>query len=94
MSFAPWQHDVYARLERSLREGRLAHALLFAGPARMGKAEVAQALAARLLCTSPVVEPSPHPSPGGRGGVGAERESLAGDVRRACGSCRYCHLIY
>ena len=53
MSFAPWQHDVYARLERSLREGRLAHALLFAGPARMGKAEVAQALAARLLCQSP-----------------------------------------
>jgi DNA polymerase-3 subunit delta' len=53
VSFAPWQHDVYARLERSLREGRLAHALLFAGPARMGKAEVAQALAARLLCQAP-----------------------------------------
>jgi DNA polymerase-3 subunit delta' len=53
MSFAPWQQDVYARLERSLREGRLAHALLFTGPARMGKAEVAHALAARLLCTAP-----------------------------------------
>jgi DNA polymerase-3 subunit delta' len=53
MSFAPWQQDVYARLERSLREGRLAHALLFTGPARMGKAGVARALAARLLCQAP-----------------------------------------
>jgi DNA polymerase-3 subunit delta' len=53
MSFAPWQQDVYARLERNLREGRLAHALLFTGPARMGKAEVAHALAARLLCQAP-----------------------------------------
>ena len=53
MSFAPWQHEVFARLERNLREGRLAHALLFAGPARMGKADVARALAARLLCQAP-----------------------------------------
>jgi DNA polymerase III subunit delta' len=53
MSFAPWQHEVFARLERNLREGRLAHALLFAGPARMGKLDVARALAARLLCQSP-----------------------------------------
>ena len=53
MSFAPWQHEVYARLERNLREGRLAHALLFAGPARMGKLDVARALAARVLCQAP-----------------------------------------
>jgi DNA polymerase-3 subunit delta' len=53
VTFAPWQHAVFARLERNLREGRLAHALLFAGPARMGKLGVAKALAARLLCQAP-----------------------------------------
>jgi DNA polymerase-3 subunit delta' len=69
--------------------------LLFAGPARMGKLEVARALAARLLCNSPVAEPSPHPSPGGRGGVGAERETLANAsvATFACGACRACNLL-
>jgi DNA polymerase-3 subunit delta' len=54
MTFSPWQHSVYSRVEGALREGRLGHALLLAGPARLGKAEVAKALVARLLCTAPV----------------------------------------
>lgn len=39
-----------ARLRTLLREGRLPHALLFAGPEGVGKRRVAQALAASLLC--------------------------------------------
>jgi DNA polymerase-3 subunit delta' len=50
MNFAPWQQAVLARVLRVLAEDRLGHALLFAGPARLGKAQVAHALAARLLC--------------------------------------------
>jgi DNA polymerase III subunit delta' len=53
------------------------------------------ALARRLLCSSPVAVPSPHPSPGGIGGVRAERESLTTDnvVTQACGRCRSCGFI-
>jgi DNA polymerase-3 subunit delta' len=50
MSFAPWQQAVFARVLRTLAEERLGHALLLVGPARLGKAEVAHAVAARLLC--------------------------------------------
>src|SRR5687768_1201336 len=95
MSFAPWQQAAWERVAAPLREGRLGHALLFAGPSQMGKVEVAQALAARLLCKSPLAVPSPHPSPDGRGGVGAERESLADAsvATFACGACRACGLL-
>ena len=40
-------------LQRSLRNGRLAHALLLAGPQGVGKELAAGALAARLLCHDP-----------------------------------------
>ena len=53
MTLAPWQEAVYARAARALVEDKLGHALLLAGPPDLGKREVAEALAARLLCTQP-----------------------------------------
>jgi DNA polymerase-3 subunit delta' len=42
----------WARLTERLDAGRLAHALLFLGPPGVGKALIAQRLAARLACTA------------------------------------------
>jgi DNA polymerase-3 subunit delta' len=50
---APWQAEVYGRAVRALAEGKLGHALLLAGPPDLGKREVAETLATRLLCTQP-----------------------------------------
>lgn len=51
--FSPWQQRVYDAALTAHGEGRLAHALLLVGPARMGKLSVAEALAQRLLCSQP-----------------------------------------
>ncbi|PZO10034.1 MAG: DNA polymerase III subunit delta' [Lysobacteraceae bacterium] len=51
--FAPWQQRVLDGALASLAEGRLGHALLFSGAAKMGKQEVAMRLSQRLLCPSP-----------------------------------------
>ncbi len=51
--FAPWQQEVIDNALAAHAEGRLGHALLLVGPAHMGKERVAEALAKRLLCSSP-----------------------------------------
>lgn len=46
---APWQQRAFDHAARTLSEGRLGHALLVCGPARLGKRAVAERLAAHLL---------------------------------------------
>ena len=46
---APWQQRAFDHAARTLSEGRLGHALLICGPARLGKRAVAERLAAHLL---------------------------------------------
>lgn len=50
----PWQLESWSTVGRRVEEDRLPHALLFAGPAGIGKAHFARALAARLLCEAAV----------------------------------------
>ncbi|MDI9239379.1 DNA polymerase III subunit delta' [Lysobacter sp. LF1] len=52
-TFAPWQQRVYEQAVAALGAGRLAHGLLFCGPAQLGKRAVAERLAQRLLCQKP-----------------------------------------
>jgi hypothetical protein len=47
-NFAPWQQRAYAHATDALDNGRMGHALLVCGPARLGKLAVAQRLAQRL----------------------------------------------
>lgn len=50
LALAPWQQRVYDQAAAALDAGRMGHALLFSGPALLGKRRVAERLAARLLC--------------------------------------------
>ncbi|MFZ5657411.1 MAG: DNA polymerase III subunit delta' [Pseudomonadota bacterium] len=49
-TFAPWQQRAYAQMADAFSAGRLGHAQLICGPARLGKREVAVRMARRVLC--------------------------------------------
>ncbi len=58
-NFAPWQQRVYEQAVAALGSDRLAHGLLFCGPAHLGKRAVVERLAQRLLCQQPVADGEP-----------------------------------
>lgn len=58
-AFAPWQQRVYDQAIAAQGAGRLAHGLLFCGPAKLGKRAVAERLAQRLLCQKPGADGEP-----------------------------------
>ena len=48
----PWHEKQWSRIERSVRSGRMPHALLLHGVTGNGKGWFAGRLAARLMCRS------------------------------------------
>lgn len=52
-AFSPWQQRAYESMVAAFDAGRLGHAQLLHGPARLGKRRVAERVAQRLLCETP-----------------------------------------
>lgn len=50
MNLLPWQDSVYNSLVGGFTAGKLGHAQLITGPAKLGKHDLAERLAKRLLC--------------------------------------------
>jgi DNA polymerase-3 subunit delta' len=69
--FSPWQQRLWDRAFEARSAGRLPHALLVCGPARLGKRELAEQLARALLC----------PSAGHGGGCGSCASCRGFDAR-------------
>lgn len=69
----PWHAPLWSRVNEARRAGRLAHALLLAGPAGVGKRLFAMRLAASLLCEQV-------------GDDGSPCERCRGCVQRAAGT--------
>jgi DNA polymerase-3 subunit delta' len=53
---APWQLRALGRALAAQQDGRLPHALLIAGPERLGKRQLAERLAQALLCERPAAD--------------------------------------
>jgi len=53
-SVLPWHQPLWQRLVKQQAEGRLPHAMLFAGAKGVGKVQFAEAIGARLLCHLPL----------------------------------------
>ena len=58
-ALAPWQQRMHDHAAAALDGGRMGHALLFCGPAMLGKRRVAERLAQRVLCLS--TDPAARP---------------------------------
>ena len=56
---APWQQRMHDQAAAALDGGRMGHALLFCGPAMLGKRRVAERLARQVLCQDP--DPAARP---------------------------------
>lgn len=55
-SIYPWQHEQWTVLRTRVSTARLAHGLLFLGPAGTGKLDFAIAFAQSLLCSQPTAD--------------------------------------
>lgn len=54
MYLLPWHRELWQRLHKQREEGRLPHAMLFAGAKGVGKVSFAEALGTTLLCNNPL----------------------------------------
>lgn len=84
--------DIFAQeaaiglLQKAMGEDRLPHALIFAGPAGVGKRTTADALTATLLCENAPTLP-------GSTALTAGRSTSGGGMLAPCGKCESCRLM-
>jgi len=87
------QERAVAVLRRAVEdEGRLAHAYLFAGPERVGRATAARRFAQALNCTGSGVPPRLVGAPLFPN-LGDSGSQAAGAPEAPCGQCRSCRFI-
>ena len=58
-TLVPWLVSTFADLQQRRAKGRLAHALMFIGPAGIGKHQLAERFAQSLLCAQPHADGQP-----------------------------------